>query len=94
VIGNPHWPWQPIGDRDAVDVIEAIRAKEPAMMALSVHDSTDRNRISSVQLPELVRALVTTTENGQGRPRPPQLIGREMTSGIHFRRQRARCLLA
>ena len=40
VLGNPHWPWQPIDERDAAAVIEAIRARGPRVVALSGHDST------------------------------------------------------
>ena len=40
VLGNPHWPWQPIGERDAHEVIEQIRARGPRVVALSGHDST------------------------------------------------------
>jgi len=40
VIENPNSPWRPVGEPDAVDVIEAIREKGPAMVALSAHDST------------------------------------------------------
>ncbi|MCZ2857482.1 MBL fold metallo-hydrolase [Blastococcus sp. VKM Ac-2987] len=40
VLGNPHWPWQPIGERDAADVIEQIGARGPRVVALSGHDST------------------------------------------------------
>jgi 7,8-dihydropterin-6-yl-methyl-4-(beta-D-ribofuranosyl)aminobenzene 5'-phosphate synthase len=41
VLGNPHWPWQPISERDATDVIDQIRARGPRVVALSGHDSTD-----------------------------------------------------
>jgi 7,8-dihydropterin-6-yl-methyl-4-(beta-D-ribofuranosyl)aminobenzene 5'-phosphate synthase len=40
VLGNPHWPWQPIGERDAADVIYQIRARGPRIVGLSGHDST------------------------------------------------------
>lgn len=40
VLGNPHWPWQPIGERDANEVIEQIRTRGPRIVALSGHDST------------------------------------------------------
>jgi 7,8-dihydropterin-6-yl-methyl-4-(beta-D-ribofuranosyl)aminobenzene 5'-phosphate synthase len=40
VLGNPHWPWQPIGERDAAAVIDAVRARGPQVVALSGHDST------------------------------------------------------
>ena len=30
VLGNPHWPWQPISERDAAQVMEEIRARGPA----------------------------------------------------------------
>jgi 7,8-dihydropterin-6-yl-methyl-4-(beta-D-ribofuranosyl)aminobenzene 5'-phosphate synthase len=40
VLGNPHWPWQPISERDAAAVIDAIRARGPRIVALSGHDST------------------------------------------------------
>jgi 7,8-dihydropterin-6-yl-methyl-4-(beta-D-ribofuranosyl)aminobenzene 5'-phosphate synthase len=40
VLGNPHWPWRPIGERDAAEVIDLIRARGPRLVALSGHDST------------------------------------------------------
>jgi 7,8-dihydropterin-6-yl-methyl-4-(beta-D-ribofuranosyl)aminobenzene 5'-phosphate synthase len=40
LLGNPHWPWQPIGERDAMEVIEQIRARGPRVVAVSGHDST------------------------------------------------------
>lgn len=40
VLGNPHWPWQPISERDAEHVIAEIRARGPRVVALSGHDST------------------------------------------------------
>lgn len=40
VLGNPHWPWQPISERDAAAVIEGLRARGPRVVALSGHDST------------------------------------------------------
>ena len=39
-LGNPHWPWQPISERDAAQVMEEIRARGPRVVALSGHDST------------------------------------------------------
>jgi 7,8-dihydropterin-6-yl-methyl-4-(beta-D-ribofuranosyl)aminobenzene 5'-phosphate synthase len=40
VLGNPHWPWQPISERDAEHVIDEIRARGPRLVGLSPHDST------------------------------------------------------
>lgn len=40
VLGNPHWPWQPISETDAEEVIAAIRERGPRLVALSGHDST------------------------------------------------------
>lgn len=40
VLGNPHWPWQPIGEQDAGHVIDEIAARGPRVVALSGHDST------------------------------------------------------
>lgn len=40
VLGNPHWPWQPIGERDAEAVIRQLRTRGPRVVALSGHDST------------------------------------------------------
>jgi 7,8-dihydropterin-6-yl-methyl-4-(beta-D-ribofuranosyl)aminobenzene 5'-phosphate synthase len=40
VLGNPHWPWHPIDERDATHAIEQIRARGPRIVALSGHDST------------------------------------------------------
>jgi 7,8-dihydropterin-6-yl-methyl-4-(beta-D-ribofuranosyl)aminobenzene 5'-phosphate synthase len=40
VLGNPHWPWQPISEADARTAIDAIAAYGPKVVALSGHDST------------------------------------------------------
>src|SRR6266540_4283838 len=40
VLGNPHPPWQPIGERDATHVLDEIDARGPRLVALSGHDST------------------------------------------------------
>ena len=40
VLGNPHPPWRPIGERDAEHVLEQIEARGPRLVALSGHDST------------------------------------------------------
>jgi 7,8-dihydropterin-6-yl-methyl-4-(beta-D-ribofuranosyl)aminobenzene 5'-phosphate synthase len=40
ILGNPHPPWQPIGERDAEHVLEEIAARGPHIIALSGHDST------------------------------------------------------
>ena len=40
VLGNPHPPWQPIGERDAEHVLDEIDARGPRLIALSGHDST------------------------------------------------------
>jgi 7,8-dihydropterin-6-yl-methyl-4-(beta-D-ribofuranosyl)aminobenzene 5'-phosphate synthase len=40
VLGNGNWPWQPIGEREANEVIEQIRTRGPRVVALSGHDST------------------------------------------------------
>jgi 7,8-dihydropterin-6-yl-methyl-4-(beta-D-ribofuranosyl)aminobenzene 5'-phosphate synthase len=40
VLGNPHPPWQPIGERDAAHVLDEIDARGPRLVALSGHDST------------------------------------------------------
>lgn len=40
VIGNPHPPWRPIGERDAEHVLEEVQARGPRLIALSGHDST------------------------------------------------------
>jgi 7,8-dihydropterin-6-yl-methyl-4-(beta-D-ribofuranosyl)aminobenzene 5'-phosphate synthase len=40
LLGNPHWPWQPISEHDADRVIEEIRERGPRIVALSGHDST------------------------------------------------------
>lgn len=40
VLGNPGWPWRPIDEAEARRVIEAIRERGPAVVALSGHDST------------------------------------------------------
>jgi 7,8-dihydropterin-6-yl-methyl-4-(beta-D-ribofuranosyl)aminobenzene 5'-phosphate synthase len=41
VLGNPHWPWQPIDEADAYGTIDAINGLGPSLVALSSHDSTD-----------------------------------------------------
>jgi 7,8-dihydropterin-6-yl-methyl-4-(beta-D-ribofuranosyl)aminobenzene 5'-phosphate synthase len=40
VLGNPHPPWRPISERDAVHVLDEIDARGPRLVALSGHDST------------------------------------------------------
>jgi 7,8-dihydropterin-6-yl-methyl-4-(beta-D-ribofuranosyl)aminobenzene 5'-phosphate synthase len=40
VLGNPHPPWQPIGERDVVHVLDEVEARGPRLVALSSHDST------------------------------------------------------
>lgn len=40
VLGNPHWPWRPLGEADARSVIEVIEERGPDLVALSGHDST------------------------------------------------------
>jgi 7,8-dihydropterin-6-yl-methyl-4-(beta-D-ribofuranosyl)aminobenzene 5'-phosphate synthase len=40
VLGSPKWPWQPIDEADARNVIASIRERGPGLVALSGHDST------------------------------------------------------
>jgi 7,8-dihydropterin-6-yl-methyl-4-(beta-D-ribofuranosyl)aminobenzene 5'-phosphate synthase len=40
VFGSPHWPWRPISEGDAYEVMRAIRERGPELVALSGHDST------------------------------------------------------
>ena len=40
VLGNPNWPWRPIGEADARAAIDVIDAVGPKIVALSSHDST------------------------------------------------------
>ena len=40
VLGNRNWPWRPIGEKEARETIEEIRARGPQLVALSGHDST------------------------------------------------------
>jgi 7,8-dihydropterin-6-yl-methyl-4-(beta-D-ribofuranosyl)aminobenzene 5'-phosphate synthase len=40
VLGNPHPPWRPIGERDAAHVLDELAARGPRLVALSSHDST------------------------------------------------------
>jgi 7,8-dihydropterin-6-yl-methyl-4-(beta-D-ribofuranosyl)aminobenzene 5'-phosphate synthase len=40
VLGNPHPPWRPIGERDAAHVLDELEARGPQLIALSGHDST------------------------------------------------------
>ena len=39
-LGNPNWPWRPVGERDVAAAIQVINAHEPQVVALSSHDST------------------------------------------------------
>ena len=39
-LGNPNWPWRPIGERDAAAAVREITARGPSIVALSSHDST------------------------------------------------------
>jgi 7,8-dihydropterin-6-yl-methyl-4-(beta-D-ribofuranosyl)aminobenzene 5'-phosphate synthase len=40
VLGNPHPPWQPIGEHDVAHVLDELAARGPRLVALSSHDST------------------------------------------------------
>lgn len=40
VLGNPHPPWQPIGETDVEHALDEIQARGPRLIALSGHDST------------------------------------------------------
>jgi 7,8-dihydropterin-6-yl-methyl-4-(beta-D-ribofuranosyl)aminobenzene 5'-phosphate synthase len=40
VLGNPNWPWRPISEEDAREVIRTIAERGPDLVALSGHDST------------------------------------------------------
>ena len=40
ILGNPNWPWVPIGETDAREAMAAIGAVGPRLIALSGHDST------------------------------------------------------
>ncbi len=39
-LGNPNWPWRPIGERDVSSVVQELSARGPQLVALSSHDST------------------------------------------------------
>jgi hypothetical protein len=39
-LGSPHWPWRPIGERDAGHVPDEITARGSRLVALSSHDGT------------------------------------------------------
>ena len=39
-LGNPNWPWKPLGEADVAAAIEEITARGPRFVALSSHDST------------------------------------------------------
>ncbi len=39
-VGNPNWPWKPIGEADVAAAIQEITARGPQFVALSSHDST------------------------------------------------------
>jgi 7,8-dihydropterin-6-yl-methyl-4-(beta-D-ribofuranosyl)aminobenzene 5'-phosphate synthase len=38
MLGDPHPPWRPIGERDALHVLDEIEARGPRLVALSGHD--------------------------------------------------------
>jgi 7,8-dihydropterin-6-yl-methyl-4-(beta-D-ribofuranosyl)aminobenzene 5'-phosphate synthase len=42
VMGNPNWPWRPIGERDVADAIRELQDRAPHVVAVSGHDSTPR----------------------------------------------------
>ena len=39
-LGNPNWPWRPLGEADVAAAIQEITARGPRFVALSSHDST------------------------------------------------------
>jgi 7,8-dihydropterin-6-yl-methyl-4-(beta-D-ribofuranosyl)aminobenzene 5'-phosphate synthase len=39
-LGNPNWPWKPVGEEDVAAAIQEITARGPRCVALSSHDST------------------------------------------------------
>ncbi len=39
-LGNPNWPWRPLGERDVAAVVQELSARGPQLVALSSHDST------------------------------------------------------
>jgi 7,8-dihydropterin-6-yl-methyl-4-(beta-D-ribofuranosyl)aminobenzene 5'-phosphate synthase len=39
-LGNPNWPWQPIGERDVEAAIRELTSRGPRLVAVSSHDST------------------------------------------------------
>jgi len=39
-LGNPNWPWQPVGERDVATAIQELTARGPRIIGLSGHDST------------------------------------------------------
>src|SRR5579859_249429 len=39
-LGNPNWPWRPIGEQDVRAALQEINARGPEIVALSSHDST------------------------------------------------------
>lgn len=73
VLGNPNWPWRPISEEDAREVIRTILDRGPDLVALSGHDSTqwtidafaqtfgDRYRTLRVGEEVLIEAPATTT---------------------------------
>jgi 7,8-dihydropterin-6-yl-methyl-4-(beta-D-ribofuranosyl)aminobenzene 5'-phosphate synthase len=40
VLGNPNWPWRPIGERELAAAIQELNDRAPRLIALSGHDST------------------------------------------------------
>ena len=39
-LGNPNWPWKPVGEEDVLAAIHEITTRGPQFVALSSHDST------------------------------------------------------
>lgn len=40
VMGNPNWPWRPVGERDVAAAIQELQDRAPRLVGLSGHDST------------------------------------------------------
>lgn len=39
-VGNPNWPWKPLGEEDVAAAFQEITTRGPEFVALSSHDST------------------------------------------------------
>jgi 7,8-dihydropterin-6-yl-methyl-4-(beta-D-ribofuranosyl)aminobenzene 5'-phosphate synthase len=81
LLGNPHWPWQPISEQDAARVIEEIRERGPRIVALSGHDSSPwtlnafadafRGRYRTARVGEEITISASSSDAARANPHPP-----------------------